>query len=86
MKKSMIDLVGSEVELTDIDKAVKMIHRQNGEALKRFSISMPEHLHKQLKKIAIDEGLHLKEFFLQAALEKCERMEYSLDLEQHKSE
>jgi len=80
MKKSMVDFVDSQSEVGfDVDKAVKTILQQKDEKMVRYGIVTPESLHKQLKKIAIDEGINLKDFFLQAVLEKCERMNYKIE-------
>ncbi|MEM8527992.1 MAG: hypothetical protein AAGG68_25345 [Bacteroidota bacterium] len=78
-KKSMIELMDNQEPIVpNIEKAVKSIHQSQKEKLVKFSIATPESLHKELKKIAIDEGIDLRRFFLQAALEKCERLNHSL--------
>lgn len=75
--KSMIDLIdNTESSIPNIDKAVKTIHQSTKEKQVKFSIAIPESLHKDLKKIVIDEGVDLRRFFLQAALEKCESLNY----------
>ena len=78
-KKSMIDLMdNTEPNIANIDRAVKTIHQSQKEKQVKFSIAIPENLHKELKKIAIDEGMDLRRFFLQAALKKGETLGYQL--------
>lgn len=81
-KKSMIDLMdNTEPTIQNIDKVVKTIHQNPKEKLVKLTVATPESLHKQLKKIAIDEGTDLRRFFLQAVLEKCEKLNYKLQEE-----
>ena len=72
-KKSMIDLIDqSEPNIPNFDKAVKTIHQTAKERQVKTSVAIPESLHRELKKIAIDEGVDLRRFILQAVLDKCE--------------
>jgi hypothetical protein len=77
-KKSMIDLIDITTTIPNIDQAVKTIHQSSKERQVKTSVAIPESLHKELKKIAIDEGIDLRRFILQAVLDKCEAMEHPL--------
>ena len=77
-KKSIVDLMNnSEIEEIQVEKAVEQIHKMvkpKKEKTVRVTVDTPESLHKNLKKLVIDESLDLKTFFLQAVEEKYERM------------
>lgn len=84
-KKSIVDLMSqgaSSPEEEQLEKAVEKIHqiptpkKVKKEKTIRVTVDTPESLHKQLKKIVVDEGTDLRAFYLQAVKEKCERLGY----------
>ncbi|MEM8528074.1 MAG: hypothetical protein AAF806_10405 [Bacteroidota bacterium] len=75
----MMDFIATqEQNLPDIEKSVKLIHRNKGEKQSRITIQTIDSLHKNLKKIVIDEGTDLKRFIHSAILEKCEKLGYPI--------
>ena len=76
-KKSIVDLVNQTMPDTDqVNKAIKQIHKQSigqSEKMVRVSVDTPESLHRELKKLVIDQGIGLKEFYLEAVVEKMKR-------------
>lgn len=73
-KKSIVDFVNQPTPDADqVDEAVKQIHKQpigQSEKMVRVSVDTPESLHRELKKLVIDQGIGLKEFYLEAVVEK----------------
>jgi hypothetical protein len=76
-KKKIADFLNQPTpEARQVEEAVKRIHqKQPGEKMVRVSVDTPEGLHRQLKKLMIDEGTDLKTFFLEAVAEKMERLD-----------
>lgn len=80
-KLSIIDLVNqSTPEEKQFEKAVDKIHKLSStsqleeEKTVRLTIDLPESMHKNLKKLIIDESISLKYFALQAIIEKLDRI------------
>lgn len=80
-KLSIIDLVNqSTPEEKQFEKAVNKIHKfssnspQEKEKTVRLTIDLPESMHKNLKKLIIDQSVSLKDFAIQAITEKLSRL------------
>lgn len=80
-KLSIIDLVNQATpEEKQFEKAVDKIHKLSSasqleeEKTVRLTIDLPESMHKNLKKLIIDESISLKYFALQAIIEKLDRI------------
>jgi len=85
-KKSIIDLMNKPApESRILEEAVNKIHNiksvpeTKGKTV-RVTVDTPETLHKELKKLIIDQDMDLKSFFLDAVKEKCEKLGLKLDL------
>lgn len=85
-KKSIIDLMNKPApESQMVEDAVNKIHNSKplselkGKTV-RVTIDTPEALHKELKKLIIDQDMDLKSFFLDAVKEKCEKLGLKLGL------
>lgn len=82
-KKSIVDLMSKAPQPKPeiLEEGVKKIHKaadkqktaEKKEKTIRVTVDTPASLHKELKKIIIDEGVDLKTFYLQAVREKCQR-------------
>lgn len=81
-KRSIVDLMDRpSPEYDQLEGAVEKIHRPVPAAIKtekektvRVTVDAPESLHKELKKVIIDESMDLKTFFLEAVREKYEKL------------
>ncbi|MFM9947702.1 MAG: hypothetical protein ACKV1O_07165 [Saprospiraceae bacterium] len=85
-KKSIIDLMNKTApESKILEEAVNKIHNikpameLKGKTV-RVTIDTPEAMHKELKKLIIDQDMDLKSFFLNAVKEKCDKLGLKLDL------
>lgn len=85
-KKSLVDLINKPApESKILEEAVNKIHNLKplpelrGKTV-RVTIDTPEALHKELKKLIIDQDMDLKSFFLDAVKEKCEKLGLKLEL------
>ncbi len=87
-KRSIVDMIGQTppAEMDLVEKGVEEIHSakkvspklEKKEKLVRVTVDTPASLHKELKKIIVDEDMDLKTFYLQAVREKCERLGYRI--------
>lgn len=89
LKKSIVDLMSKTPKPEDdlVEKGVAQIHgtsvspepeKTKKEKTVRVTVDTPETLHKELKKIIIDQEMDLKTFYLQAVREKSERLGYKV--------